>query len=142
MPGEPHHFLTRKRLWILPAALVGAGVVFYRFDPAYHSFFPPCFFHYLTGLDCPGCGSQRAVHALLHGNLWDAMDYNLLLVISLPVLGMHIGAIAFFRLSNTDDLRWRMPGYYPAIIYFFTILVFIFTVLRNIPIHPFDYLAA
>jgi hypothetical protein len=29
----------------------------------------PCPFKYLTGIDCPGCGFQRAVIALLRGDL-------------------------------------------------------------------------
>ncbi|WP_316746488.1 DUF2752 domain-containing protein [Pedobacter gandavensis] len=30
-------------------------------------FFIPCPIKYLTGLDCPGCGFQRAILALIHG---------------------------------------------------------------------------
>jgi hypothetical protein len=29
----------------------------------------PCPFKYLTGIDCPGCGFQRSVLALLRGNI-------------------------------------------------------------------------
>jgi hypothetical protein len=29
----------------------------------------PCPFKYFTGIDCPGCGFQRSVIALLHGDL-------------------------------------------------------------------------
>lgn len=32
-------------------------------------FFLPCPFKYLTGIDCPGCGFQRSLLALLKGNL-------------------------------------------------------------------------
>ena len=28
----------------------------------------PCLFHQFTGLSCPGCGTQRALFALLHGH--------------------------------------------------------------------------
>ena len=37
-----------------------------------------CMFHRLTGLDCPGCGMTRAFHQLSHGNLDEAMEFNLL----------------------------------------------------------------
>ena len=43
--------------------------LYYQYNPAEHSGFPPCPFYAATGLRCPGCGSQRALHALLHGNL-------------------------------------------------------------------------
>ncbi|WP_345212555.1 DUF2752 domain-containing protein [Mucilaginibacter gynuensis] len=33
----------------------------------------PCPFKYLTGIDCPGCGFQRSVLALLQGNLHDSL---------------------------------------------------------------------
>jgi hypothetical protein len=29
----------------------------------------PCPFKYLTGIDCPGCGFQRSLLALLHGDV-------------------------------------------------------------------------
>ena len=32
----------------------------------------PCPFKYFTGIDCPGCGFQRSVLALLQGNLLDS----------------------------------------------------------------------
>lgn len=31
---------------------------------------PPCIFHYITGLYCPGCGGTRAVIALLSGKVF------------------------------------------------------------------------
>lgn len=33
------------------------------------AYYPPCAFHMLTGLYCPGCGGTRAVRALMHGRL-------------------------------------------------------------------------
>ncbi|MDE7125963.1 MAG: DUF2752 domain-containing protein [Muribaculaceae bacterium] len=37
---------------------------------------PRCVFKAITGYDCPGCGSQRAFHALLHGNVYEAFVLN------------------------------------------------------------------
>ena len=31
---------------------------------------PPCLFHRLTGLYCPGCGGTRAVRLLFTGHIW------------------------------------------------------------------------
>ncbi|MDE7397749.1 MAG: DUF2752 domain-containing protein, partial [Muribaculum sp.] len=39
-------------------------VIYAVFDPTL-PWFPKCLFRQLTGLECPGCGSQRAIHALL-----------------------------------------------------------------------------
>ena len=39
-------------------------------------FLPPCIFHSLTGLYCPGCGGTRAVLFLLHGQVGKSFYYN------------------------------------------------------------------
>lgn len=38
------------------------------------------------GLRCPGCGSQRAVHVLLHLEFKEAFLYNPMVIISIPFL--------------------------------------------------------
>ncbi|MFZ1686189.1 MAG: DUF2752 domain-containing protein [Flavobacteriales bacterium] len=48
--------------------------------------YPGCLFRSLTGLLCPGCGSQRALHDLLHLNVSGAFGHNALLVLSIPLL--------------------------------------------------------
>jgi hypothetical protein len=40
----------------------------------------------LTGYECPGCGSQRAVHYLLNGKINSAIQANALLVFSIPYI--------------------------------------------------------
>lgn len=47
---------------------------------------PGCLFHRLTGLSCPGCGGTRAFKAMLEGQLWEALRYNLLWIPTLAVL--------------------------------------------------------
>lgn len=44
------------------------------------------------GLRCPGCGSQRAIHALLHLQFKDAFMFNPLVVISIPFLVLLVTA--------------------------------------------------
>lgn len=81
----------------------------------------------LLGIFCPGCGSQRAVHSLLHGEFGAAFAYNPLLV--LMVL---LSPLALWRpslLSNVTVGR---------VLVFGTIL---FAVVRNIPFLPFSLLA-
>lgn len=66
---------------------IGLMALFYFvFDPVESGFMPQCIFHHLTGLDCAGCGAQRMVHALLHGDIAGAWQANAFLLIMLPFI--------------------------------------------------------
>ncbi len=52
-------------------------------DPNDAGSYPTCPFLSITGFDCPGCGTLRAVHALLHGDVAGAIGFNLLLMVVL-----------------------------------------------------------
>ncbi|MDN3606068.1 DUF2752 domain-containing protein [Kaistella yonginensis] len=62
------------------------GLTYYFYHPAHYQLFPKCVFKSVTGLSCPGCGTQRATHELLHFNFKSAFSYNALLVVSLPLV--------------------------------------------------------
>lgn len=48
----------------------GILVLMYQIMPLpFKMIMPPCIFHSVTGLYCPGCGGTRAVSALLHGHI-------------------------------------------------------------------------
>ena len=64
------------------AALLVIGAVYYALDPSASGLFPRCVFLSMTGYKCPGCGSQRAIHALLHGDVLGAFKYNALLLVA------------------------------------------------------------
>ena len=54
---------------------------------AYSGRMPDCVFFRLTGLYCPGCGSGRAVSALLHGRFPEAFRWNpLLFLLGIPAV--------------------------------------------------------
>jgi hypothetical protein len=64
-------------------------IVFYFINPA-TNYFPRCPLLVISGLQCPGCGSQRAIFCLLHGQWRQAFFFNPLMVLSLPyiILGL------------------------------------------------------
>lgn len=37
---------------------------------------PPCWFHFISGYYCPGCGGTRAVRVLLHGHVLKALWFH------------------------------------------------------------------
>lgn len=86
----------KRRITLIAAITIGgiaAAVIYGMFDPADHALFPKCPFLMLTGgLRCPGCGSQRAIHALLHLQFKDAFMFNPLVVISIPFLVLLVTA--------------------------------------------------
>ncbi|MCD8184317.1 MAG: DUF2752 domain-containing protein [Bacteroides sp.] len=77
--------MKRKGIWAGIAVLI-VGLIYFFFNPSSNALFPKCPFLVLTGLKCPGCGSQRVIHNLLHFNVIEAARLNLLLVLSLPIV--------------------------------------------------------
>ena len=66
------------------AAIVAVIIILYRFDPATAGIYPHCPFQLMTGLQCPGCGTTRALHRLLHGDLVAAFRLNAMLFVAAP----------------------------------------------------------
>ena len=80
---------------LAPALLLAALVWFLRGGHLI------CVFHELTGYYCPGCGSGRALRALLHGSFAEAFGYNALFLL----LGVPCGV-----LLGWEYLRFVFPG--------------------------------
>ena len=76
--------MSRRKTLILGTAALAAAVLF-LFDPATSAFYPPCLFRTVLGTQCPGCGSLRAAHQLLHGNFAAAWTLNPTLMIVVPL---------------------------------------------------------
>lgn len=87
---------SRRIIWttVLIAGAVALVVFYGLVDPATSPFVPRCMFHTLTGLECPGCGSQRAIHALLRGDFVAAWEYNALVVAGILPVAVYIYAEA------------------------------------------------
>jgi hypothetical protein len=75
------------KAWRIASAVIVAGGawVLYAWPPATTPFYPQCVFHAVTGLSCPGCGTTRALHFLLHGRVADAFRMNAMLFAIAPV---------------------------------------------------------
>lgn len=59
-------------------------IIYGKLNPENSQLFPKCPFKTLTSYECPGCGSQRAVHYLLNLEINSAIHANALLVLSIP----------------------------------------------------------
>lgn len=115
------------------AALAAVGLVATN-DPATTPFFLPCGFHLLTGWWCPGCGSTRALHALLRGDLTSALGFNA------PVTaGLLLGPWLTWLARRRPGLRAAFL--HPLTLGIGTVAMLLFALLRNLPWPPFSFLA-
>lgn len=117
--------------WIIAVVvLIALAIIYFTYDPAESELFPKCPFYALTGLKCPGCGSQRAIHYLFNGNVVSAFIIHPLLVLSIPYLLL----AAYFEYMGGKKkypaMRKRLFGV-EACIAILTI-VLVYWVLRNI----------
>lgn len=108
---------------VIFSALCGA-VLLFLFDPEKGGFLT-CPFRSLSGLLCPGCGSQRALHDILHLRIQAAFDHNALLVLSVPLMFLQwlVG-------------RWAGPTKRPSsnniVVFAWFFLILSWTILRNL----------
>ncbi len=85
--------MTRKRLLLgtgIAVVALAAIVVYVCFNPSTSGLFPRCLILSLTGYKCPGCGSQRFIHAMLNGDVRQALSYNIFLAGAIPVIVLYL----------------------------------------------------
>jgi hypothetical protein len=114
---------------LLALAMLVIAAVLYRFDPAQYGFYPRCQFHAMTGLQCPGCGGLRAIHALLHGHVAEACRLNALFVAALPAAVAFAGWQWLNRQRHPASRR-KLPI---AWVWILVAVVIAFGVARNLP---------
>ncbi len=123
--------------WLRVLLLLGiglAGAVLFFFDPARSWFYPHCLFHTITGLHCPGCGSLRALHALLHGQVAQALGLNPLILIGAPIV-TYLMIRQRVRPGAPSPLSW------PSMAWVVPGVLILYWIVRNLPFAPFTSLA-
>jgi hypothetical protein len=130
--GPPAGFAV-ERPWRAPTvagglALAGTAVLAVVDPEGTHV--PLCPLRAVTGLDCPLCGSLRAVHALTRADLLEALDHNLLFTASIPALVV-CWAVWLGRALGRDPAPGRhLPVRTGAVLLGLALL---FGFLRNLP---------
>lgn len=104
------------------------GLFYFLFDPMESWFMPQCVFHHVTGLQCMGCGSQRVIHSLLHGNLHDAFRANAFVTLSLPLLAF----LLWLEIYRTKFNRLYSKVYSAPVIWTIAASLIIWFIVRNI----------
>lgn len=131
----PTEFMYRRAtvagIWSL---LIAGGVYLFIFEPGRTGFFPICIFRFLTGLTCPGCGTTRALHEILHGDFQAALMLNPLLLLALPFLLYAFLRYSVIVMRGGVPRRNVLPASYIYAIFFVVVGFWIF---RNTPFYPF-----
>ena len=114
------------------------AVLFFFLDPNEQIIFPRCIFNSLSGYYCPGCGSQRAIHNLLHLNIAGVVQNNVLFLPAVLAIFYH-----YLHPFLNRKYNWRLPNifYLKNTPWVFLGIVLLFWVLRNLPFYPFLVLA-
>jgi hypothetical protein len=101
----------------------------YLLNPAVYTYYPTCYLYFLTGKLCPGCGGMRGMYQILHGNLFEGLKFNLLLVLVIPVG-------AYYLLSEFSILLFNKPfphlPYSKPIFYIVLSIVILYWIIRNL----------
>jgi Protein of unknown function (DUF2752) len=132
---------TRAQILLGACACAGVSLFVYAVDPSRHAVYPQCILYNTTGLYCAGCGATRAVFALLHGRVLDALHDNALFVAALPWL-LYLAGWYLVRawrdnawpevFVDTRKVAWRGAGIF--------LVMITFMIVRNLPGAPFDWL--
>ena len=93
---------------IVVVTVVAIAVVYRCINPVGTTageYMPKCFMKELTGYDCPSCGSQRAMHAILNGEFKRAILFNPFIFLALP----YLLALLYTALSSDRFARRIKP---------------------------------
>ncbi len=122
---------------IVIGLITAVTAVLFLFNPEVSSFYPTCPLNEYTGLYCPGCGTQRAAHEILHGNIAQAFSLNALFTLSLPFAIYYICIEFFNRIAKTNVKNFDLSTRNVLIL---LVIALAFMILRNMNSYPFSWL--
>lgn len=123
--------LTALLIWFSIAA---AAAYLFFFEPGKTGVFPACPFRMLTGFSCPGCGSTRGLHRLLHGDILSAFEFNPLMILVLPFLLYALVRYTAAAVSGRPIQRRYLDVKYIWVLF---AVIMSFWIFRNTSFYPF-----
>jgi hypothetical protein len=141
VPSPGGSFSTRAQIVLGACTCAGGSLFVYAVDPHQHAVYPQCLLYNTTGIYCAGCGATRAVYALLHGRVIEALHDNLLFIGALPFLGFVVGSYVLkawqvdaWPQVSVDNRTLLRRGIWTLA------LLLGFMAVRNLPGWPFELL--
>jgi len=116
------------------SVLLAGAVYLFVFEPGKTGLFPVCLFRLVTGYTCPGCGSTRAMHQLLHGHVVAAFMLNPLFLLAIPFLLYALVRYSVIVMRGGVPRGNTLPAPYIYALFF---VVLSFWIFRNTPFYPF-----
>lgn len=117
------------KILILAVPLLAGCTLLFAFRPEQVTWIPQCPFYALTGYQCAGCGTLRAIHCLLHLQFGQAWAYNPFMILTIPYLFV----LALLWILPEKHLpKLRFFAYHHVTIYVFLGLLFLWWVGRNL----------
>lgn len=108
--------------YAFPFILIGLGLMYYFVNPTASSHPVHCVIRTVTGFQCPSCGTQRAIHALAHGHIVEALSYNYFFVLSVPYALMAV-------LATWYNYRHIFDGLYRFVYHRYTLKAYVVIIL-------------
>jgi len=117
---------------------LGMLALYIFWNPTETNIFPKCPVYGVTGIYCPGCGSQRAAHKILNGNIFEGIRHNYLI----GLLGLVLSYQAFMFIMNNVLQKGIVNLLHKSKVTMgILVIVILFWILRNINLFPFTELA-
>ena len=118
----------------LLAVVVSGGAIWYMYHSFFHTqlqsiVFPKCIFYMLTGLQCPGCGGQRAFYSLINGNVKLAFSYNAYVFFAVP----YAISVAYSSFTHgTYSIKLKKLVQSTNMVYAFLFITITWWIIRNL----------
>ena len=128
------------KMGIVFLVLIVFCIYFYQNNPTTgEGIFLRCPSNLIFGIHCPGCGTQRALHHLLHFEIREALRYNALFVVSFPVLIYGFLLMMYNFIFGTKKTIPFLTNKF--VIIGLLVFVLLFGILRNVSVYPFTLLS-
>ena len=114
---------------VLPVCMaVCFAILYYLYDPVEVRWMPRCIWNVATGTDCPGCGSQRMAHALMHGDIAGAWHANAFALCMIPLIVFML----WLELFREKSQKLYRIFHSPVVIWTLGCSVLVWWIVRNL----------